>query len=92
MNDMAIIIMVIAIFAIPLIWFLGGILAKIFWGTWPLVVSTVTAGWIVWEAGLKYMVAIPAGLILGIIGNALWQRTSLFLSVDEKMGKLTLLD
>ena len=76
----------------PVLWFLGGFLMKLFWGMWPLFLCLVTGGYILWSRGMDAFVAVPLGIIGGIVITWLWQRSTMFLRVDDKLGRITLID
>lgn len=77
---------------LPVAWFLGGIIVKLVWGLWPLLISVGAGAWMLWRQGMEAFVALPASLLIGILAIWLWQRTSLFLRVDAAIGRRTMLD
>lgn len=85
-------IAVMAVIAAPILWFLGGFIFKIVWALWPGIASAMIGGFILWEKGLQAFIALPASLLLAILFVWLWQRSSLYLRIDEKIGRATLLD
>ena len=92
MSELEIILIVTAVILLPVIWFLGSLIFKILWGMWPLVICFALAVYGLMTLGIEYMVLMPVSLIGGIIGNAIWQRTNLFLAVDRRIEKMTFLD
>lgn len=86
------IIVIVLVSLSPILWFIGGFLFKIIWSLWPLPTCLAVAGMILWKYGMEAFVVVPVSLILGILVTWMWQRTRLFLKVDDLIGRATMLD
>jgi len=86
------IIVIVLVVLSPILWFIGGFLFKVLWSLWPLPVLLGIAGVILWKNGMEAFIVIPLSLILGILATWMWQRTRLFLRVDDLIGRATMLD
>ena len=76
----------------PLIWFVGGFLLKLLWQFWPMIGSLAAGIIILWNAGMDAFFALPASIIAGIVFTWLWQRSRLFLRVDDRLGRTVFFD
>lgn len=90
--DLWIALLVAAVILAPVLWFLGGFIFKVLWSIWPGLASVAAGGYILWTKGMQGFIALPASLLFAILFVWLWQRTSTYLRVDEKIGRATLLD
>lgn len=88
MGDKTVIIVTIVLVLSPLIWFGGGILAKLFWSFFPAPVAFGLSGYAIWRLGLEWIWLIGLGIGVGIVGCWLWQRTRIYLVVDRWIEKL----
>lgn len=77
---------------LPVLWFFGGLVFKLLWGFWPAVTAIAGAGGILWVKGLAAFVCIPAAILVGVVGCWLWQRTRIFLRLDQMIGRLVFFD
>ncbi|MFZ3481714.1 hypothetical protein [Sphingomonas sp. 3-13AW] len=72
-------------------YFLFGIIFKLLWGWWPVVVSFAVGGWAIWSLGFEYIWMLSLPILGSIVGSWLWQRTSLFLSIDAHLERMFLM-
>lgn len=72
-------------------YFFVGILVKFLWGWWPTLVSLVGCGAALWNLGLEWVWIAAMLLLASILGPWLWQRTTLYLSVDDALDRFFML-
>lgn len=72
-------------------YFLFGIIFKLLWGWWPVVVSFAIGGWAIWSLGLEYIWMLSIPILGSIVGSWMWQRTTFFLAVDARLEKMFLM-
>lgn len=82
MSTTGIVIISLVVMA-PLLWFIGGFIFKIMWGFAPIITGLGGAGYLLWLHGLSWILALPVGIMMGILFTWLWQRSRIFLSVDR---------
>ena len=90
MDTSTIVILIIVL--LPFIYFFGGMLAKILWGLWPAVFIILAGGYVVYDKGMEYIIALPIALLLAICAVWYWQRIPFFLKVDALIGKYVFFD
>ena len=80
-------ILTLCVIALPLLWFLGGIIFKILWGFAPIIAGILTMGWMLWSRGEDGILIAIFAPMAGIIAAWFWQRTRLYLAVDAWIEK-----
>jgi len=85
-------IIALCVVALPVAWFLGGFVLKLLWSWWPIALTSVAGGWIVYQQGIDTIIVLPVGIVLGIIGAWLWQRTRIYLRLDSLIGRWVFFD
>lgn len=75
------------IIALPLLWFVGGILFKIIWGFAPIIAGISCTGWMLWSYGEDGILIAILAPMAGIIAAWFWQRTRFYLAVDAWIEK-----
>ena len=83
---------VIVVILAPLIWFAGGLVLKLIWQFWTMITSLAIGVYILWVNGMDGFIALPASILFGILATWLWQRTRLFLRVDDRLGRIVFFD
>ena len=83
---------VVVIILAPVLWLAGGFLLKILWQFWTMIASIAIGGYILWNAGMDGFIALPASILVGILTTWLWQRTRIFLRVDDRLGRAVFFD
>lgn len=83
---------VVGLIFAPILWFAGGFLLKLIWQFWTMLASIVTGGYILWSNGMDGFIALPASILVGILTTWLWQRTRVFLRVDDRLGRAVFFD
>jgi hypothetical protein len=72
-------------------YFAFGILFKLLWGWWPAVACCVLGCWATWELGFEYIWMLSIPILGSVVGSWQWQRTTLFLRVDDRLEKMFLM-
>lgn len=90
--DLGVILLIGGIILLPVIWFLGGFVLKILLGVWPAILSIAVGGYILWENGIEAFLVLPFSIIFAVVFTWLWQRTTLFLNLDDLIARSTFID
>jgi hypothetical protein len=72
-------------------YFVFGILFKLLWGWWPVVVCFAIGGYAIWKLGFEYIWMLSIPILGSVVGSWLWQRTVLFLRVDARLEQMFLM-
>lgn len=83
---------VIAFVGLVVGYFLFGVIFKLLWGWWPVLLSFVLGGWAMWHFGMEYIWMLALPILGSIVGSWLWQRTSFFLAVDARLERMFLMN
>lgn len=83
---------IIGIILAPVLWIAGGFVLKVLWQFWAMLASLAIGAIMLWNYGMDAFIALPASILLGILFTWLWQRTRIFLRVDDRLGRAVFFD
>jgi len=81
----------IAVVMLPIVVIFGSLLVKLLWGLWALPIGIAVSGYAVWRLGIEWFWLVAVGIIVGLLGTWLWQRSRLFLAGDRLLERIMFL-